>query len=236
MTIISSSLASRHPTPLRRRSVAIVLFDDVEVLDFAGPFEVFSVCGRRAQLDPFDVYTVSERGQTIRARNGLVVTPLHSFASAPTPDLLLVPGGFGTRREMKNSVLLEWVARVGRTSELLLSVCTGALVLACAGHLDGMEATTHHLAFDELRAVAPRTVVREGDRVVDNGRVILSSGVSAGIDMSLHVVARLFGDDLALETARYMEYEGDWHRVARAAGAGQPEPRRIEGTAPDGVA
>ena len=196
-----------------RRSVAIVLFDDVEVLDFAGPFEVFSVCGRRSLLDPFDVYTVSERGQTIRARNGLIVTPLHSFESAPSPDILLVPGGFGTRREMKSPVMLEFVARVGTHCEFLLSVCTGALVLACAGLLDGLSATTHHLALDELRAVAPRTTVREGARIVDNGRVILSSGVSAGIDMSLHVVARLLGDDLALETARYMEYEGDWHRT-----------------------
>ena len=196
-----------------RRTVAVVLFDEVEVLDFAGPFEVFSVCGRRSQLDPFDVFTVSERGQTIRARNGLVVTPLHSFASAPRPDILLVPGGFGTRREMKNPVMLEWVAAQGAACEYLLSVCTGALVLACAGLLDGLAATTHHLAFTELRAVAPHTGIREGARIVDNGRVILSSGVSAGIDMSLHVVARLLGEDLALETARYMEYEGDWHRT-----------------------
>lgn len=210
MTIISPQA---RDDSIARRTVAIVLFDEVEVLDFAGPFEVFSVCGRRSQLDPFDVYTVSERGQTIRARNGLVVTPLHSFASAPRPDILLVPGGFGTRREMKNPVMLEWVAATGSSSEFLLSVCTGALVLACAGLLDGMAATTHHLAFNELRAVAPRSTVREGARIVDNGRVILSSGVSAGIDMSLHVVSRLLGEDLALETARYMEYEGDWHRV-----------------------
>jgi len=206
------TLHAPHPgaTSVTRRSVAIVLFDDVEVLDFAGPFEVFSVCGRRSQLDPFEVYTVSERGQTIRARNGLIVTPLHSFASAPAPDILLVPGGFGTRREMKNPVMLEFVARVGVRCEYLLSVCTGALVLACAGQLDGLAATTHHLALDELRAVAPRTTVRDTARIVDNGRVILSSGVSAGIDMSLHVVSRLLGDDLARETARYMEYEGDW--------------------------
>ncbi len=207
------------PTPLhgaatfRRRSVGIVMFDEVEVLDFAGPFEVFSVCGRRAQLDPFDVYTLSERGQTVRARNGLIVTPLHSFQSAPTPDILLVPGGFGTRREMKNPVMLEYVARTAKRSEYLLSVCTGALILGCAGLLDGLAATTHHLAFPELRAVAPRTEIREGERIVDNGRVILSSGVSAGIDMSLHVVSRLLGDDLARETARYMEYEGNWQRA-----------------------
>jgi len=105
------------------------------------------------------------------------------------------------------------VAAQGAACEYLLSVCTGALVLACAGLLDGLAATTHHLAFNELRAVAPHTAIREGARIVDNGRVILSSGVSAGIDMSLHVVARLLGEDLALETARYMEYEGDWHRT-----------------------
>ena len=200
-------------TAVPTRRVAILLFDEVEVLDFAGPFEVFSVCGRRAQLEPFDVQTVSADGLPVRARNGLVVAPTHSFATAPSPDLLVVPGGFGTRRVMKDPVTLEWVARTGRAAELLLSVCTGALVLASAGFLDGLAATTHHLAMDELRAVAPRTDVRPAARIVDNGRVILSSGVSAGIDMALHVVGRLLGDDLARETARYMEYEGDWHRL-----------------------
>ncbi len=199
------------------RHAAILLFDEVEVLDFAGPFEVFSVCGRRSQLEPFLVTTVSERGQSIRARNGLVVTPTHSFASCPPIDLLLVPGGFGTRREMRNPVVLEWVAKHGRSCELLLSVCTGALVLGSAGLLDGLAATTHHMAFPELRAAAPHTAILDDARIVDNGRVILSSGVSAGIDMSLHVVARLHGDDLARETARYMEYEGRWDDATRVA-------------------
>ena len=197
------------------RQVAILLFDEVEVLDFAGPFEVFSVCGRRSQLEPFAVSTVSERGQSVRARNGLTITPSHSFASCPPVDLLLVPGGFGTRREMRNPIILEWVATHGRTCELLLSVCTGALILGSAGLLDGLSATTHHMAFPELRAAAPRARVEEGARIVDNGRVILSSGVSAGIDMSLHVVGRLLGDDLARETARYMEYEGRWDDASR---------------------
>lgn len=197
------------------RHVAILLFDDVEVLDFAGPFEVFSVCGRRSQLEPFTVSTVSERGQEVHARNGLVVRPTHSFASCPEIDVLLVPGGFGTRREMRNPVVLEWVARHGRDSELLLSVCTGALVLGSAGLLDKLGATTHHLAFDELRAAAPAATVYDNARIVDNGRVILSSGVSAGIDMSLYVVARLHGDDLAMETAHYMEYTGHWNDQSR---------------------
>jgi transcriptional regulator GlxA family with amidase domain len=202
-----------------QRSVGIVLFDDVEVLDFAGPFEVFSVAGRRHALSPFAVYTVSDRGQPIRARNGLVVTPSHSFASCPPLDILLVPGGFGTRREMKNPVMLEWVVQRAGGCELLLSVCTGALVLGTAGLLDGLGSTTHHLAFHELRDAAPRTVVHEGARIVDNGRLVVSSGVSAGIDMSLHVVGRLLGDDLARETARYMEYEGDWEDAVRVHAA-----------------
>ncbi len=206
-----------------RRTVAVVLFDDVEVLDFAGPFEVFSVTGLRQQLEPFNVVTVSERGQPIRARNGLTVTPSHSFENCPPADILLVPGGFGTRREMKNPVMLEWVAREGRRCELLLSVCTGSLVLATAGLLDGLAATTHHRAIDELRAAAPRTAVHDDARIVDNGRVVTSSGVSAGIDMSLYVVARLLGAEQARETASYTEYEGRWDDPSRVVVTAEKE-------------
>ena len=191
---------------------AIVIFDEVEVLDFAGPFEVFSVTGRRRKLEPFDVYTVAERPTPVLARNGLSVNPKYSFADAPVPDILVLPGGYGTRREMKNPLMLEWVARTAPRCELVLSVCTGALVLGAAGLLDGREATTHFMAFDELRAVAPAATSREGVRMVDNGNLILSAGVSAGIDMSLHVVAKLLGADVARETARYMEYDGAWER------------------------
>lgn len=197
------------------RTVGIFLFDEAEVLDFAGPFEVFSVCGRRQQLDLFHVVTVSERGQPITARNGFVVTPTHSFSNCPPLDILLVPGGFGTRREMRNPVVLEWISARARTAEYLLSVCTGSLVLGSAGLLDGLHATTHHLAFQELRAAAPGATIHEGARIADNGRVVCSSGVSAGIDMSLHLVSRLHGDDAARETARYMEYEGAWDDPGR---------------------
>jgi transcriptional regulator GlxA family with amidase domain len=189
---------------------AILLFDDVEVLDFAGPFEVFSVTGRRAQLEPFEVYTVAERTAPVRARNGLSINPRYAFADCPPPQILVVPGGFGTRREMKNPAALEWVTRTAAGCDLVLSVCTGALILGAAGLLDGRSATTHFMAFDELRAAAPGATVREDRRIVDNGTVILSAGVSAGIDMSLHVVARLLGAEMARETARYMEYEGSW--------------------------
>ncbi|MCC6317642.1 MAG: DJ-1/PfpI family protein [Gemmatimonadaceae bacterium] len=197
------------------RTVGIFMFDEVEVLDFAGPFEVFSVFGRRSQLDLFRVLTVSERGQPITARNGLVITPTHGFATCPPLDILLVPGGFGTRREMTNPVVLEWVSARARASEYTLSVCTGALILGTAGLLDGRNATTHHLAVAELAAAAPAAIIHPEARMVDNGSLLCSSGVSAGIDMSLYLAARLHGDDLARETARYMEYEGRWSDPSR---------------------
>jgi transcriptional regulator GlxA family with amidase domain len=193
-------------------TVGILLFDEVEVLDFAGPFEVFSVAGRRSQQDLFHVVTVSERGQPVSARNRLLVTPAHSFGSCPPLDIVLIPGGYGTRPLLRNAVALEWIARTSRKANLVLSVCTGSLLLGAAGMLQGLHATTHHLALGELRSVAADCVVEDGARIVDNGRVICSSGVSAGIDMALHVVGKLHGAPVAQETARYMEYDGAWDR------------------------
>jgi transcriptional regulator GlxA family with amidase domain len=188
------------------RNVAILVFDDVEVLDFCGPFEVFSVTGRNDDPPPFHVYTVAEKSGTITARNGLRVIPHFTLAECPPPSLLVVPGGQGTRREMHNAALLAWVAARAAATELTLSVCTGALILAKAELLDGLEATTHHGAIDLLRETAPRTTVDPRRRVVDNGHIILSAGVAAGIDMSLYVVAKLLGQEKAEETARYIEY------------------------------
>lgn len=191
------------------KNVAILIFDEVEVLDFCGPYEVFSVTGGRGgEPQPFRVYTVAQTGRPVIARNNLSVNASHTLADCPPPDILLVPGGYGTRREMHNPVLLDWIKRRAEDAELLLSVCTGALVLAKAGLLDGLSATTHHLAIDLLKETAPNTRVLASERIVDNGRVILSAGVSAGIDMSLYVVSRLLGEPQAEETARYMEY--DW--------------------------
>ncbi len=190
------------------RNVAILIFGDVEVLDFCGPFEVFGVTGTRDQGElPFHVYTVAEKAGPVLARNGLSVNPGFTFADCPPPDLLLVPGGRGTRREIHNEVLVNWVkAQAGRV-ELLLSVCTGALILAQAGLLEGLSATTHFLAFDELKALAPNTTLCPGERYVDNGKIVLSAGVSAGIDMALYVVGRLLGEERANETARYIQYD-----------------------------
>ncbi|MHC4877784.1 MAG: DJ-1/PfpI family protein [Planctomycetota bacterium] len=192
-----------------KRKLAILLFDDAEVLDFCGPFEVFSVASNQSDSPLFDVMTVAEK-TPITARNGLSVNPDHTLTSCPKPDLLLVPGGIGTRQELHNVRLIEWIRDVADEAELVLSVCTGALLLGKAGLLNGLETTTHHVACDLLRELVPSCTVHEGQRFVDNGNVITSAGITAGIDMSLHVVERLAGKDIAEATARHMEYP--WKR------------------------
>jgi transcriptional regulator GlxA family with amidase domain len=189
------------------RNLAILLFNEVEVLDFCGPFEVFATTGQRAGEDDFHVYTVAESPGPVVARNGLSVNPTYTFADCPKPDILLVPGGRGTRREMNNPIVLDWVRGQFDGLELLLSVCTGALVLAKAGLLDGLAATTHFRAVEELRVAAPNTTLCPTERYVDNGKIVLSAGISAGIDMSLYVVSRLLGAEKAADTARHMQYE-----------------------------
>lgn len=197
------------------KKIAILLFDEVEVLDFAGPFEVFSVTGLRDVGEPYEVFTVAEK-RTISARNNLQITATYTFANAPVPDLFLVPGGggyrpdgtpFGSRREMDNPAMLSLVNQWFLKGEHTLSVCTGALILGRAGLLDGLDATTHFLAIESLRKIAPNTRVLPGTRFVDNGQIILSAGVSAGIDMALYVVQKLQGKPVADETARYMQYD-----------------------------
>ena len=190
------------------KNIAILVFDDAEVLDFCGPFEVFSVTGQRDNLKPFNVYMVAVNNTPVIARNNFSINPPYNLSDCPQPDILLIPGGYGTRREINNEALLNWVKQRARTAELLLSVCTGALILGKAGLLDGLQATTHHGAIELLKEVAPKTEVRESERIVDNGKIILSAGISAGIDMSLYVVSKLLGEEQAQETASYMEY--DW--------------------------
>jgi transcriptional regulator GlxA family with amidase domain len=188
------------------RTVGILIFDDVEVLDFCGPFEVFAVTGRQVLPNALDVFTIGHTRDAVTARNGLSVNPRYALAEAPKIDLLLIPGGYGTRPLMHDKPLIEWIAQRAEQAELVLSVCTGALLLAKAGLLAGLSATTHHAAIDLLCEVAPDTTVQSDVRLVDNGRVITSAGVAAGIDMSFHVVARLLGDEVARKAAEYIEY------------------------------
>ena len=194
------------------RTIAILLFDEVEVLDFCGPFEVFSVANRFTDGPAFTVLTVADGVRPVVTRGGLSVNPHYRLSDIPHPDILLAPGGQGTRKVMHDPAVLDWIGQVSNTAELILSVCTGALLLAKAGLLDGLEATTHHGAIDLLRQTAPKTLVHADRRFVDNGRVICSAGIAAGIDMSLHVVGRLLGREVAERTAKQMEYPGTAER------------------------
>jgi len=196
----------------RTLSIAILMFNEVEVLDFAGPFEVFSVAARVAKRDgdfaqsPFRVALVSKSGGMVRARHGLDLAVHAALADTPAPDVLIVPGGVVTR-PLGDETILDWVRQAHRTSIITASVCTGVFLLEKAGLLDGLAATTHWEDIADLRAAAPNTEVREGVPFVEQGKIITSAGISAGIEMSLHIVGRLAGEGLAQRTARQMEYK-----------------------------
>ena len=198
---------------MERWNVGILIFEGVEVLDFAGPFEVFSrtrlepgIESRRSEeAAPFHVFTVAQSKEPVIATGGLRVLPDYSFADAPAIDLLVVPGGFGTRRLLDDAETLDWIRGVASRAQRLSSVCTGSLLLAKAGLLRGRRATTHWGALDLLASLDPAITVERERRVVDDG-VISSGGVAAGIDMAFYVVETLCGQAVADETARYIDY------------------------------
>lgn len=194
----------------QRKTVGILIFDDVEVLDFCGPFEVFSVARPSGVTDDdqalFRAVTIAEEDRIINCRGGLLVQPHYTIANHPELDIVVVPGGQGTRRERYNKTLLDWITLQDSKIDLLTSVCTGALLLAEAGKLDGRKATTHWASVEVMRDTYQEIDMQGDQRFVDEGRVITSAGISAGIDMSLHIVERLHGRETAEWTARRMEY------------------------------
>ncbi|HVO17660.1 MAG TPA: DJ-1/PfpI family protein [Anaeromyxobacter sp.] len=199
--------------------VGILAYQKVEVLDLAGPFEVFSTANRVASRRtpgkpaPFSVWVVAEGAGPVRARGGLTLLPDFTTANHPPLDVLLVPGGVH-EPQLENPGLIAWIARQGLAAELVASVCTGAFLLARAGLLAGVEVTTHFEDCADLRRAFPDLRVLEGVRWVERGRILTSAGISAGVDMSLRIVARLAGQDLAERTARQMDYE--WRQRADA--------------------
>lgn len=191
-----------------RRSVALLIFDDVEVLDFAGPFEVFAVTDELGDYERFAVHTVGLTREPIRARNGLTVIPDHDLNSCPPSEILIVPGGAGTRALLNQPATLDWVRRRSLAAEITLSVCTGSLVLAQAGLVDGLTVTTHHECLEALAKLAPEATVDPSRRWHDNGSIVTAAGISAGIDASLHIIDRLHGPEVTQATKNYMEYSG----------------------------
>jgi transcriptional regulator GlxA family with amidase domain len=218
---------SDQPNANQRCHVGILIFEDVEVLDFCGPFEAFSVAtalgesSDDAQL--YDVHIIAERAEPVSCRNGLIVLPHYTIDDHPELDIVLVPGGRGTRRERTNQRVLDWLKVQDERVDLMTSVCTGAFLLAANGVLDGISATTHWGSTDWLRENHPAVSVKDDVRYVDEGRYITSAGVSAGIDMALHVIERMHGIETARQTARHMEYEWREHPggIVSAPGDGQ---------------
>ncbi len=198
-------------------NTAILVFDGVEVLDFAGPFEVFSRTrtepgfeSRRSDASaPFRVFTVAPGEKDVVATGGLRVSADFTYDDCPRVDLLVVPGGFGTRALVEHAVTLDWIRRVAAGAQRVTSVCTGAALLARAGLLNGKRATTHYGSYDWLASLDPTITVEKGVRYVDDG-VVTSAGVSAGIDMAFAVVEKRCGRAVAEETAQYIEYR--WQR------------------------
>lgn len=194
---------------MNKWSVGIFLFNEVEVLDFAGPFEVFSIT-KVHEEKPFTVYTVSQNGEMITARNGLKVKPDYSIEDLPPVDILIIPGGKGAQEnEVKNDIVINWVRQQMKEVKLMTSVCTGALLLAKAGLLEGLKATTHWASIQTFKKDFPNVEVMENVKFVDEGHIITSAGISAGINMSFHIVKNLLGVEIAEETAKNMEYDID---------------------------
>jgi transcriptional regulator GlxA family with amidase domain len=196
---------------MMRKRVGILIFPAVEVLDFCGPYEVFSVTRldeerRRAESSPFEVRLVAETIDPVVATGGLRVIPDATLATCPPLDSLVVPGGWGTRAAMSNQRVLKWIAERASGIETLTSVCTGAMLLGQIGLLDGRRATTHWRSLEWMRQSFPSVTVEDKLHVVEDGDVLTSAGISAGIDMALRVVARYFGEAVGRATARHMEY------------------------------
>ena len=207
-------------------TVGILIFDQVEVLDVAGPFEVFSVTRldeqrRQEELSssPFRILLVSEKLGPVLAVGGLRFTPDVTIDNCPEElDLLIVPGGLGTREEVTNINLLNWIANRSSNTRLTASVCTGSSLLGKAGLLDGREATTHWRAFDFLRQAAPNAHIRDDVRFTLVDPIFTSAGISAGIDMALRIVSHFFGTKIGQATARHMEYPYPHHNARRRRG------------------
>jgi transcriptional regulator GlxA family with amidase domain len=194
-----------------RKLVGILVFPEVEVLDFCGPFEVFSVTRldesrRREEPSPFEVALVAETIEPVAATGGLRVLPDLDLASCPRLDVLVVPGGWGTRRLAQNDRVVGWVRDRAAEVELASSVCTGSFIFGAAGLLDGRHATTHWQSLDRMVQTFPAIHVVRDQHVVEDGQIVTSAGISAGIDLALRVVSRFHGEAVARATARYMEY------------------------------
>ena len=197
---------------MKKINIGIFIFEHVELLDFAGPYEVFSsvrlskkkYSNLSTLQSPFNIYTISQNDDLINASGGLKIKSDFTLLDSPKPNLLLIPGGIGTRKLLNNNEVLDWI-QSNQNIDLLCSVCTGSLLLAKAGLLKNKKVTTHWGAFPLLKKISPTSIIKKNHRFVQD-TYLTSAGVSAGIDMSLEIVTQLFGKVISNNTAHYMEY------------------------------
>lgn len=194
-----------------KKKVGMLLYPNIELLDFCGPYEVFSVVRvdedkRMQEPSPFEIYLIAENEGLIKTRAGLQVVAEYSLDNHPPFDILVVPGGWGTRKEINNGKIINWIKKVSQNMGLTTAVCTGSMLLGKAGLLRGKHATTHWRSLPWMKEEFPDTIVEDAYHIVEDGNVITSAGISAGIDMALQVVQKYYGEDVARNTARYMEY------------------------------
>lgn len=187
--------------------IGIFIFSDAEELDWAGPWEVLAAWAHQFPDDDVEVFTVGREDGPVACAKGLVVVPEYSWATAPPMDVLVYPGGIGTRAHLGDLEVRAWLQRKSDRGALITSVCTGSLVLADAGLLKGRPATTYWDVLDSLTDIDPSIELRPDDRFVDSGEVITAAGVSAGIDMALHLVKRLHSEERAKQVRRYIQYD-----------------------------
>lgn len=192
-----------------QRDIGILLFNEVEVLDFAGPFEVFSITTySKSSEKPFRVHTVAQTKDLIKARNGLKIKPDYDFYDAPQFDILIIPGGYGAEEiEIHNPKVINWIKNNSNNVNIMASVCTGAFLLAEAGLLDGKQATTHWMDIDRFETKYTNVNVQRNVKFVDEFPIITSGGISAGINMSFYIIKKLLGEEIANATAKRMEYD-----------------------------
>jgi transcriptional regulator GlxA family with amidase domain len=188
-------------------NIGVALFEGAEELDWAGPWEVLAAWALQWPDDDVHVFTLAREDRPVTCAKGLRVLPDETWETAPPLDVLVYPGGRGTRRELQDEAVLDWIRGLAAEETVVASVCTGSLVLAAAGLLDGKPATTHWGSLELLPTLGREIEVRPDDRFVDNGNILTAAGVSAGIDMALHLVARLHSTERAREVRRYIQYD-----------------------------
>jgi transcriptional regulator GlxA family with amidase domain len=194
-----------------KKNVGILLFDQVEVLDFAGPFEVFSVASELHQHELFNVFTVAKTPQAISAVNGLSVNPTYGIQAVPFINILVIPGGEGTKSLMNDQRVMDWLRRIQSTVEITMSVCSGSRILGKLGWLDGKAYCTHHQVYHDMEKIVPTGTPNKGKRFTGDGNIYSAAGISAGIDLALYLIDEIHGKEVMQKTIDYMEYQSIKH-------------------------